>query len=99
MLREVVIEHKGDEKIMKIDGLFVEIGYVPSTILSKQLNIQLDKNYIKVNDKMETNVSGVFAAGDMTLGSGGLRQIVTACSEGAIASISAYNYLKNQIKE
>jgi thioredoxin reductase (NADPH) len=96
VLRKVIIDQNGEEKEMELDGLFIEIGYVPSTTLVQNLGVELDKNFIKVNEKMETNVEGVFAAGDITTGSGGLRQIVTACAEGAIAAISAFKYLKSR---
>jgi thioredoxin reductase (NADPH) len=96
VLRKVIIDQNGEEKEMELDGLFIEIGYVPSTTLVQNLGVELDKNFIKVNEKMETNVEGVFAAGDITTGSGGLRQIVTACAECAIAAISAFKYLKSR---
>jgi len=53
-----------------------------------------EANCIKINSDGSTNVAGVYAAGDITNGSNGLRQIVTAVSEGAIAATSVYKYLK-----
>ncbi|MCL2850756.1 MAG: FAD-dependent oxidoreductase [Firmicutes bacterium] len=69
------------------DGIFVAIGREPSSRLFKDI-VELNKlGYIKVNDKMETNISGVYAAGDICEKQ--LRQIVTACSDGAIAALNA----------
>ncbi len=82
----------GEEKELELDGIFIDIGEIPNTDLFKALSIQTDKKgYIEVNRKMETNVPGVFAAGDVT---GGLAQIVTAAAEGAVAAISAYEFIK-----
>ena len=79
-------------KKIEIDGLFVAIGRKPDTeILNKKIN--LDNNgYIITDEKMRTNIEGVFACGDVRAKS--LRQIVTACSDGAIASVSAFEYIR-----
>ena len=94
VLQRVVIERKGKEIEMELNGLFIEIGYVPSSTIAQNLGVRLEKNFIKVNEEMETNIEGIFAAGDITTGSANFRQIVTACAEGAIASFSAFKYLK-----
>ena len=84
------IKIKRDSKIqeLKIDGLFIEIGSTPNDFLAKELKLKMDGAYIKVDKKQKTSVSGVFAAGDIT--NNPLKQIVTACAEGAIAAYSAY---------
>ncbi|MEM4222224.1 MAG: thioredoxin-disulfide reductase [archaeon] len=80
-------------KEIKVDGVFIQVGYVPLSNLLKNLNVKTDeKGYIEVNKKMETNVPGVFAAGDVT---GGILQVAQAVGQGAIAAISAYYYIKN----
>ncbi len=85
-------------KKLKVDGLFIEIGAVPSTIVAKKLNLELDKDYrIKIDAGGATNIKGVFAAGDITNGSNLMNQIVTAASEGAIAAESVYRYLKKGV--
>jgi thioredoxin reductase (NADPH) len=82
-------------KNLKIDGLFVEIGSFPSTNLARLLDIKLDKDkYIITNNKQETNIEGIFAAGDVT--NFFLKQLTTACSQGAVAATSAYRYLNNK---
>ncbi len=94
-LESVVFERGGKDLEIRMDGMFVEIGWLPENSLAKKLGVSLDsEGKIKVGPGMETNVGGVFAAGDITNGSNGMEQIVTSCSEGAIASESAYNYVK-----
>lgn len=84
---------KGKKRI-KVDNVFVEIGSFPSVGLAKSLRIKLDKQgHIVVNDQQETNVPGIFAAGDVSGGSQRLKQIITACAEGTIAAFSVYRYL------
>lgn len=78
-------------KELKLDGLFVEIGSVPGIGLAEKLKIKTDQNFIKVDKKQRTNISGVFAAGDIT--DNPLKQIITACGEGAVAANTAYNEL------
>lgn len=98
-----IVEVLGDKVVEKIklddgheldvDGFFIEIGGIPATAMAKELGVELAKNdTIKVNDAMETNVPGVFAAGDVTTGSHGFHQIVTAAAEGSIAALGAFNY-------
>lgn len=82
-------------KELELNGIFVEIGHIPLSDLAKQMDVELnDHNEIKVNDKMETNVEGAFAAGDVTDKSAVLRQIVTAAAEGAIAALASFKYSK-----
>ena len=74
-----------------IDGIFISIGEEPQNILAKQLNVKLDeKGYIITDKEGRTNISRVYAAGDIT---GGLRQIVTACAEGAVAALASTEVL------
>ncbi|MBQ9786343.1 MAG: FAD-dependent oxidoreductase [Clostridia bacterium] len=84
-LEEITVLNKitGEEKKLQVDGLFVAIGRKPDTeIYAGQL--QLDNGgFIVTNEKMETNINGVYAAGDVRTTP--LKQIITACSDGAIA--------------
>lgn len=80
---------------LQVDGVFIEIGTIPNSVLLKNTKIKINNNgYIEINSNQETNISGIFAAGDITNGSGGFSQIITAASEGAIAAFSAFKYLK-----
>ena len=95
-LIEIDNEYNGGNKI-KLDGLFIEVGSVPFIDLAKKLGIEVDKNgCIVIEASGATNIEGVYAAGDITNSSNGLRQIVTAVSEGAIAATSIYKYLKKK---
>ena len=77
----------GKKSVLQVDGVFVSIGETPQNDLAKQLKIILDEQgYIVVDKQQRTNVKGVYAAGDIT---GGLRQVITACAEGAIAALSS----------
>ncbi len=80
---------------MEVGGVFIEIGSIPTTTLPKSLGVKLDdKNCIIVDKTQKTNIDGIYAAGDITTGSNKMRQIVTACAEGAVAAESAYNSIK-----
>ena len=72
-------------------GIFVFVGYAPQSQLFKGI-LELDKfGYIVTNENMETNIQGVYVAGDLRPKA--LRQIVTAVSDGAIAATSAEKYV------
>ncbi len=80
---------------LPVDGVFIYIGTTPNTEFVKDL-IELDEEgYIIVNDKMETNVPGIYAAGDIRVSP--LRQVVTAASDGAIAASSAQKYIEAKL--
>ncbi|MEM4152531.1 MAG: thioredoxin-disulfide reductase [Candidatus Pacearchaeota archaeon] len=84
-----------NKKKLNVQGIFIEIGNVPVTYFLKKIPIQKDKEgFILTNQAMETNIKGIFAAGDIRKKT--LRQIVTAASDGAIAAFSAYSYLKSK---
>jgi thioredoxin reductase (NADPH) len=82
---------------LSLEGVFVEIGGVPASSFLLPLGVELDENgFVKVNERMETNVHGVFAAGDFTTQSLILQQAITACAQGAIAASSAFKYLRGK---
>ena len=84
----VTLVRDGVEEEYETDAVFVAIGDEPSNDLAKQLGVELDENGYIITDKSQsTNVSGVYAAGDIT---GGVKQWIVACGEGAVAAISAY---------
>lgn len=87
-------EYKGSKEI-KLDGIFIEIGSVPMVSLLSNIGLELDKtNHIIVTDDMRTNVPGVYGVGDVTTASHKFKQIITAASEGSIASTTAYRFIK-----
>jgi thioredoxin reductase (NADPH) len=77
-----------------VDGVFILIGLDPNTkMLDGQ--IDLDENgYIITDENMQTNIPGVYAAGDVRRKL--LRQIVTACADGAIAATAAEKYVESR---
>ena len=68
-------------------GVFVFAGYVPNTGLFRDQVALNEQGYIITNEEKETNVKGVFAAGDVCIKT--LRQVVTAVSDGAVAAVAA----------
>ncbi len=102
----VVREIRGDKKVrsvvrfdkdreiedeLLVEGVFISIGEEPVNDLAAQMGIGMDRNgYIITDKNQRTSLERVYAAGDIT---GGVRQIVVACAEGAIAATSAYNDL------
>lgn len=73
-----------------VDGVFVAIGASPLTDFIKIDGLEKRKGYIVVDGRCETTVKGLFAAGDVT--DGPLKQIITACSDGAKAGTFASAY-------
>lgn len=89
VIEGVLLKHLDTERteVLKVDGLFVILGKSPDVSIYGNC-LELDKlGFIKVDEKMQTNIPGVFAIGDVK--SGKLKQIVTACSDGAIAGTFA----------
>lgn len=82
----------GEETTLKCDGVFEYIGLLPVTEFVKDLGITNDYGYIEVNEKMETKIPGVYGAGDCITKN--LRQVITACADGAIAAQEASRYIK-----
>jgi thioredoxin reductase (NADPH) len=94
-LESVKIQHQSTNEIteMKIDGVFIFIGYVPNTESLEGL-IELNKwKEIVVDKDMKTNVAGVFAAGDSIQKK--YRQVTTAVADGTIAALSAADFINN----
>ena len=89
-LRHIVFS---DDTRMDVDGMFVAIGTAGSMELARKLGVLLHDGRIAVGDHMETNVPGVYAAGDCA---GGLLQVAKAVYEGAEAGLSVVRYLRRQ---
>lgn len=93
-LEKVILRNvKTNESIpVDVDGCFLFIGYVPNTELFKELIDLTPQGYIHTNEQMETNVSGIFAVGDVR--NKWLRQVATAVGDGAIAGVAAERYIE-----
>lgn len=76
-------------KTLKVEGLFEYIGYIPGNDFLKNLNIEKEQGYIKVDENFETNISGIYAVGDSI--NKKYYQLVMAASEGASAAIDIIN--------
>jgi alkyl hydroperoxide reductase subunit F len=80
------------EHTVELAGIFVQIGLLPNTDFLKNSEVELsNRGEIVVNERNETNVKGVFAAGDCTTVP--YKQIIIATGEGAKASLSAFDYM------
>ncbi len=82
----------GVERIYETDGLFIFIGHTPNTQMFKGQLEMSDLGYIKINERMETSVPGVFAAGEAA--DPHFRQVVTSAGMGAAAAIQATRFLE-----
>ena len=98
-------EIKGDQKVSKIvlkdtvtgetreeemDAVFIFVGTIPQTQIAPKVDLD-EMGYIKTNQKMETSLPGFYAVGDVR--DTPFRQVITACSDGAIAAHVASNYI------
>lgn len=82
----------GDENILETDGVFIFVGHTPNTEIF-QGHLKMDPHgYIEVDEKMQTNVPGVFAAGEAA--DPHFRQVVTSAGMGAAAAIQATRFLE-----
>lgn len=95
LIAEVKIQKvKSEEtKTLEVDEIIVSYGFVSSLGPIKDWGLEIDKNSIVVNSKMETNIPGIFAAGDITTFEGKVKLIVTGFGEAAIAISSAKTYI------
>jgi len=89
-----VTNNKDEKKVINVSGLFVAIGRIPENENFRNI-ITLDNNgYVISNENCNTNIPGIFVAGDVRQKN--LRQLVTATNDGAIAATSAIYYLNNK---
>ena len=98
-----VLEIKGENNVksvifdngkeFEVDGVFIEVGSIPNSDLAKRIGVKInEKGEIKINRKSETNIPGIFAAGDVA--DAPFKQAITGVSEGVIAAYSAFDYVK-----
>lgn len=88
----------GDISDLPVAGCFVFVGTEPNVSYLKPDNSLVEQakgGWIVTNDRMETNVEGIFAAGDIR--DKYLRQVVTAAGDGAVAAMAAYAYISGQL--
>ena len=87
-----VTNNNGEVRNILVSGLFIAVGQVPSNSSFENLIKLDDKGFIVAAEDCLTNVEGVFVAGDTRTKT--VRQLTTACADGAVAAIAACNYLK-----
>ena len=81
-----------EEKTLDVQGVFVQVGYVPATSFLKDLVELNERKEIVVNfETFETKGPGLFAVGDVNTQK--VKQIIVACGQGAVAVINAYKYI------
>ncbi len=98
VVEKVILDkpYKGSKEL-PLDGVFIEIGGIPGTSVAKNAGVVVDENgFIKVDRQMQTNIKGIFAAGDATDFLPRFQQMISASAMGALAAASAYQYLKKE---
>jgi thioredoxin reductase (NADPH) len=91
---KIVESTSKQELLEKVDGVFISLGWVPTTEIVRKAGIEVDeRGCIKVDRWQRTNIEGVFAAGDCTCGG---MQVVTAAGEGAMAATTALKYIRGK---
>jgi len=83
-----------EKKELKVDGLFVEVGGVANIELAEELGVKIENKQIIADKMQKTNIHGFFAVGDVT--NNPLKQIITACGEGAVATNSVYREIMKE---
>ncbi len=96
LISDILIENvkSGETRTLEIDGVFVALGSDPESKLVKPLEVKMNKRgQIFTDGEQKTNVPGLFAAGDVV---DGMKQIVVAAGQGAVAADSAYKYIRKE---
>lgn len=92
-VQAIKIEEDKEEKVLDVQGIFVEIGLIPNSDFAPSLE-KNERKEIIVNQRNETNIPGIFAAGDVT--NVPEKQIIIAAGEGAKAVLSTFRYLSTR---
>lgn len=83
----------GEEQVVPCEGVFEYIGLKPTTVGFEKLGILNEQGYVVVDGHMATKVPGIYGAGDVIVKD--LRQVITACADGAIAAQAVAKYIEN----
>ncbi len=84
----------GEETVLNVEGLFLAIGLMPKTGFLGDLVALNERGEILIDENSQTNVPGLFAAGDVTCVRA--KQIIVAAGEGAKAALAAHEFLENE---
>ncbi len=82
-----------DSSKLEIDGIFIALGEAGGSSFAKKMGVMTVGDNIKINEKMETNIPGLYSCGNAT---GGLLQVCKAVYEGAVAGLSAINFINRK---
>jgi thioredoxin reductase (NADPH) len=94
-VQEVVLLDKktGKTSTLSVNGVFVQVGEDPNSHIAKEAGLKLDEDdYIIVGSEQQTNIDGVYAAGDVT--NHPIKQVGTAVGQGITAALEAYGYIR-----
>jgi thioredoxin reductase (NADPH) len=103
IVSDPIVSFKGNDKIThiettqgmyEVDGVFIALGVPSSVDFASQLGVIVEKNNLVVDEDYQTNIEGLFAAGDII---GGKLQIAKAVYDGMEAADSIYRYVKNKV--
>jgi thioredoxin reductase (NADPH) len=95
VVQKVILLDKntGETREMPVNGVFVQVGEDPNSKIAKDAGIALDQDeYIITDIRQQTNLEGVYAAGDVT--SHPIKQVGTAVGQGITAALEAYGYIR-----
>lgn len=89
-VKSVIFDNRQE---FEVDGVFIEIGSIPASDIVKDIGVDLNhKKEIIINRKSETNIPGIYAAGDVA--DAPFKQAITGVAEGVIAAYAVFDYLK-----
>ena len=89
---QIANSRTGERKVIKADEIFIAIGFEPIKDFLKNNGFRIRRDgSVKVDKNLQTNIKGVFAAGDVT---GEVRLVATACAEGIVAAVHAFEEIK-----
>lgn len=101
IIQDKVISVSGDSKVESIEledrsievaGVFVALGTASTSDLAQKIGVVTERNRIVVNEKMETNIPGIYAAGDCIMG---FQQIAKAVGDGCVAGMNMSQYIRS----
>lgn len=100
-IKQVILEHSSskEKESIDVDAVIVNYGFVSSLGAIKDWGLEIEKNSIVVNSKMETNIAGVYAVGDICTYDGKVKLIATGLGEAPIAINSAKYYIDPSAKK
>ena len=99
-IHQIELEHAntGEKEIIDLDALIVNFGFISSLGPIKNWGLEIEKNSVVVNSKMETNIAGIYAAGDICTYEGKVKLIACGFGEAPVAVNNAKSYIDPKAK-